>query len=71
MLGLAYVINTKAAVLDDKALVVVTEFGPLGELWCLSGPSFADGLIHRRSAHERSTTRLIRLFLWCDSPVRL
>ncbi len=52
MLGLTYVINAKAIVLDDKALVAINDLGPLGETWSLSGPAYADGLIYHRSVKE-------------------
>jgi PQQ-like domain len=52
MLGVTYVIDTKAALLDAKALVTVNDLGPLGDTWSLSGPSFADGVLYHRSAKE-------------------
>jgi hypothetical protein len=52
MLGVTYVIDTKATVLDAKALIAVNDLGPLGDTWSLSGPSFADGVLYHRSAKE-------------------
>jgi hypothetical protein len=52
MLGITYVIDTKAAVLDQKAIIAVNDLGPLGDTWSLSGPSYAKGLLYHRSAKE-------------------
>ncbi len=55
MLGIIYVIDTKAPVLDAKALSAVNDLGPLGDTlspWSLSGPSLADGVLYHRSAKE-------------------
>ena len=52
MLGLTYVIDTKAAALDQKAILAVNDLGPLGETWSLSGPSYAKGMLYHRSARE-------------------
>jgi hypothetical protein len=52
MLGITYVIDTKAPVLDAKALIAVNDLGPLGDTWSLSGPSFAEGVLYHRSAKE-------------------
>lgn len=52
MLGVTYVIDTQAAVLDRRALLSVNDLGPLGDTWSLSGPSYADGMMYHRSARE-------------------
>jgi len=52
MLGVTYVIDTQAAVLDRRAILSVNDVGPLGDTWSLSGPSFADGMMYHRSAKE-------------------
>jgi outer membrane protein assembly factor BamB len=52
LLGLTYVIDTKAAVLSEKALIAVNDLGPIGETWSLSGPSYADGILYHRSVKE-------------------
>jgi len=52
MLGITYVIDTKAAVLDQNAVVAVNDLGPLGDTWSLSGPSFGQGVLYHRSAKE-------------------
>ncbi|WP_020472828.1 outer membrane protein assembly factor BamB family protein [Zavarzinella formosa] len=52
MLGVTYVIDTKATVLDQKALLAVNDLGPLGDTWSLSGPSSSQGVLYHRSAKE-------------------
>ena len=52
MLGITYVIDTKASVLNRKALIAVNDLGPLGDTWSLSGPSYAQGILYHRSAKE-------------------
>jgi hypothetical protein len=52
MLGITYVIDTKAAVLDQKAIIAVNDLGPLGDTWSLSSPSYAKGMLYHRSAKE-------------------
>jgi len=52
MLGITYVIDTKAVVLDQKAIIAVNDLGPLGDTWSLSSPSYAKGLLYHRSAKE-------------------
>ena len=52
MLGLTYVIDARAAVLDERALLHVNDLGARGDSWSLSGPSFADGVIYHRNARE-------------------
>jgi hypothetical protein len=52
MLGVTYVVDTRATVLDQKALVAVNDVGPLGDTWSLNGPSYAGGVLYHRSARE-------------------
>ncbi len=52
MLGITYVIDTTASVLDEKALLAVNDLGPIGDTWSLSGPSYAQGILYHRSAKE-------------------
>ena len=51
-LGVTYVIDTKAAALDARALLSVSDLGPLGDTWSMSGPSYADGALYHRNARE-------------------
>jgi hypothetical protein len=52
LLGVTYVVDTRAPVLDEHALVSVSDLGPLGETWSLSGPSYAGGVLYHRSLRE-------------------
>ena len=52
MLGVTYVINSKAAVLDETALVAINDLGPSGETWSLNSISYAGGRIYHRSLKE-------------------
>ncbi len=52
MLGLTYVIDGHAAVLDERALIAVNDLGPVGQTWSLNSLSFANGLIYHRSMKE-------------------
>ena len=52
MLGITYVIDADAPVLDDSALVAVNDLGPSGETWSLNSISLIGGAIyHRTSQH--------------------
>jgi hypothetical protein len=51
-LGLTYVIDARAAVLDEHALLAVNDLGPLGETWSMSSPSYSDGMLYHRSLKE-------------------
>jgi len=46
------VIDAKAAVLDEKALLAVNDLGPSGETWSLNSIAYANGRIYHRSAKE-------------------
>lgn len=52
MLGVTYVIDGRAKVLDEKALLGVNDLGPAGETWSLNSVSFADGRLFHRSMKE-------------------
>jgi hypothetical protein len=52
MLGVTYVIDAQALVLDEKAVLAVNDVGQLGDTWSLNGPSYADGMLYHRSAKE-------------------
>jgi hypothetical protein len=52
MLGITYVVNSKADVLDERALVAINDLGPSGETWSLNTPSFSDGRLYHRTLKE-------------------
>jgi hypothetical protein len=52
MLGITYVIDTEAKVLDETALVAVNDLGPIASTWSLAGPSFSDGVLYHHSLKE-------------------
>jgi outer membrane protein assembly factor BamB len=52
MLGITYVVDAGAKVLDEKALLAVNDLGPSGETWSLNAPSFSDGHLYHRSLKE-------------------
>lgn len=52
MLGITYVIDSKAKVFDEKALLAVNDLGPSGETWSLNTISYSNGRIYHRTAKE-------------------
>ncbi|MCU1258688.1 MAG: hypothetical protein JWO80_1573, partial [Bryobacterales bacterium] len=52
MLGVTYVVNAKAPVLDESAVVAINDLGPSGETWSLNSISYSDGRIYHRSLKE-------------------
>jgi len=52
MIGITYVIDSKAAVLDEKALLAVNDLGANGETWSLNSISYRNGRIYHRSLRE-------------------
>lgn len=52
MLGITYVIDGRAKVLDEKALLGVNDLGPSGETWSLNSLSFSNGHLFNRSLKE-------------------
>ncbi len=52
MLGITYVVNSKAAELDERALVAINDLGPSGETWSLNTPSVSNGRLYHRSLKE-------------------
>lgn len=52
MLGITYVIDSRAKHLDPKALLAVNDLGPSGETWSLNTPTYADGRLYHRSLKE-------------------
>ena len=52
MLGITYVVDASAKVLDENALLAINDLGPSGETWSLNTPSYSDGRIYHRSLKE-------------------
>jgi outer membrane protein assembly factor BamB len=52
MLGITYTLNTRAAVLDENALLSVNDLGVSGQTWSLNSLSYANGRIYHRSLKE-------------------
>ncbi len=52
MLGITYVIDGRAKVLDEKALLAVNDLGPSGETWSLNSISYSNGRLYHRTAKE-------------------
>jgi len=52
MLGITYVVDTKAKVFDETALLAVNDLGPSGETWTLNSISYSNGRIYHRTAKE-------------------
>ncbi|HLJ54982.1 MAG TPA: hypothetical protein VKT77_08065, partial [Chthonomonadaceae bacterium] len=52
MLGITYVIDGRAPVLDERALLSVSDIGPSGETWSLNSLSFQNGRLFNRSSKE-------------------
>jgi len=52
MLGVTYVIEADAEVLDDSALLAVNDLGPSGQAWSLNTISYAGGRLYHRSLKE-------------------
>jgi len=51
-LGITYVIDASAKILDETAILGIGDLGPLGQTWSLAGPSFADGVLYHHSSKE-------------------
>ncbi len=52
MIGMVYVLKWNAAILDEKALVSISDLGPAGKTWSLSSLSFSNGRIYTRTMKE-------------------
>jgi hypothetical protein len=52
MLGVTYVIDGRAEVLDEKALLAVNDLGAPGQTWSLNSISYAEGRLYHRSIKE-------------------
>jgi hypothetical protein len=51
-LGVTYVFDAQAAVLDQAAVLGIGDLGPNGQTWSLAGPSFAGGVLYHHSSKE-------------------
>jgi hypothetical protein len=52
MLGVTYVIDGNARVLDEKALIAVNDLGTIGETWSLNSISVAKNYLYHRNMKE-------------------
>lgn len=52
MLGITYVVNSRAKVFDQSALLSINDLGPSGETWSLNSISYAGGHLFHRSLKE-------------------
>ena len=52
MPGITYVVNAKAKVLDESAIVAINDLGPSDDTWTLNTPSFSDGVLYHRTLKE-------------------
>jgi outer membrane protein assembly factor BamB len=52
MIGMVYVVKWNAAVLDETAIVSISDLGPAQQTWTLSSLAYADGRIYARTLKE-------------------
>lgn len=52
MLGITYVLDGRAKVLDETALLAVNDLGPVGDTWSVNSLSYAGGKLFHRSMKE-------------------
>ncbi|MFN7938801.1 MAG: PQQ-binding-like beta-propeller repeat protein [Bryobacteraceae bacterium] len=52
MPGITYVVNAKAATLDEHAILAINDLGPSGDTWTLNTPSFGGGHLFHRTLKE-------------------
>lgn len=52
MVGMVYVLKWNAPVLNENALVSISDLGPAGETWTLSGLACTDGRLYARTLKE-------------------
>lgn len=50
--GITYVIDATAKVLDENAILGYGDLGPLGQTWTLAAPSFAGGVMYHHSSKQ-------------------
>ncbi|HXI56916.1 MAG TPA: hypothetical protein VNO55_12705 [Polyangia bacterium] len=51
-LGITYVIDASAKVLDETAILGYGDLGPLGQTWSLAAPAFAGGVMYHHSSKQ-------------------
>src|SRR6185369_6196234 len=51
-LGITYVVDATAKVLDETAILGYGDLGPLGQTWTLAAPSFAGGVMYHHSSKQ-------------------
>jgi hypothetical protein len=51
-MGVTYVLDANAPVLDEHALLGVGDLGPNGQTWSLAGPSYSGGVLYHHSSKE-------------------
>ena len=51
-MGITYVVDANAAVLDERALLGIGDLGPNGQTWSLAGPSYSNGVLYHHSSKE-------------------
>jgi hypothetical protein len=51
-MGVTYVLDANAPVLDEHALLGVGDLGPSGQTWSLAGPSYSGGVLYHHSSKE-------------------
>jgi hypothetical protein len=52
MLGITYVVDSKAKMLDESAVIAINDLGPSGETWSLNSISYSNGCLYHRTAKE-------------------
>ncbi len=52
MLGITYVVDSKAKVFDEKAVLAINDLGPSGETWSLNSISYSNGRLYHRTSKE-------------------
>jgi hypothetical protein len=50
MVGVVYIVNARAPVLDESALLFVGDLGPLGKTWSLNTLSYSRGRLYERTS---------------------
>jgi hypothetical protein len=51
-MGITYVFDATAPVLDQSAVLGIGDLGPSGQTWSLAGPSYAGGVLYHHSSKE-------------------
>jgi hypothetical protein len=51
MVGVVYIVDARAPVLDEKALLAIGDLGPLGKTWSLNSLSYSRGRLYERTSN--------------------